>query len=196
MKPFLPSIAVILIGIALGSYSEPERKWLVTAESRLEISGSSNVNKFQCTNLSYAGKDTLYEKKGAAPGIRLLNGVISLKAEKFDCRNKLITNDFRRTLNAEEYPEIKVRFLCLRTNKNAPAWSPVNGEVEITIAGISRKYDIACQFLQAGKSKARLKGEKTVRLSDFDLEPRPKVLGMVKVDDTVKVNFHLVIQYL
>lgn len=196
MKPFAAIIAAFLIVTVFGSFTEPGRKWLVTAESRLEISGSSNINTFQCRNLSYAGSDTLYEKRGAASHSSLLNGIIRLKAEKFDCRNKLITNDFRRTLNAEEYPEIKVRFLCLRTNKNTPGWGPVNGEVEITIAGVSRKYDIDCQFLQSGNGKAQLKGEKIVRLSDFGLEPRPKVLGMVKVDDTVKVDFHLIIKYL
>lgn len=196
MKPFVSIIAVLLIVTVFGSFTGSERKWLVTAESRLEISGSSNINTFQCRNLSYAGSDTLYEKRGASPHSSLLNGIIKLKAEKFDCQNRLITNDFRRTLNAEDHPEIKVRFLCLRTNKNTSTWAPVSGEVEITIAGVSRKYDIDCQFLNSGKSKAQLKGEKIVRLSDFGLEPRPKVLGMVKVDDTVKVDFHLVIKYL
>lgn len=194
MKPFVGLILVFWLPLGLASFTGGERKWLVTEESRVEISGSSNVNEFQCLNVSYAGNDTLYEERDRTQNVYQLNGAIRLKAERFDCQNKLITNDFRKTLEAHQYPEIKVRFLCLKIPGKAAGWQPVNGQVEITIAGVSRQYAINCQFTYSGKGKARLKGEKRVGLSHFGLQPRPKMLGMIKVDDAVQVNFDLVIQ--
>ena len=197
MKPFLLISGALWIVICLGSFAGPEIKWLVTDESRLEISGRSNVNEFQCLNLSYAGNDTLYEERKASLKGYFLNGMISLDVERFDCHHKLITNDFKRTLNSDQYPVIKVQFLDLRIeNINAARMESAKGKVEITIGGVSRSYEMVGHFSNLGKGKAQLKGEKTVSLSDFGLEPRPKMLGMIKVDDSVDVNFNLIIKSL
>ncbi len=194
MKPIWLIIAALGILLVSGSFTAPEKKWLVTEESRLEISGSSNINEFQCLNVSYKGNDTLYENSNPGQSQYQLNGLITIMADEFDCRNRLITNDFRKTLNAGDYPVIKVRFLGLGIHRKAAEQEAVKGQTEITIAGVSRKYDISCRFTNSGTKKARLTGSKTVKLSVFGLEPRPKVLGMIKVDDTVKVDFDLVIR--
>lgn len=186
----IPFLAVTL----LLAFNEPPKRWLVTSDSSIEISGTSNINAFECLNLSYKGNDTLYEEKAASPNIIHLGGSISLEAEKFDCKNKFITRDFRNTLEADKHPEIKVRFLNLKVHKGTTEAEPVEGQVEITIAGISKKYDLKSRFNLCGKNKAQLIGEKAVSLSDFGLEPKSRFLGMIKVDDTVKVNFTLFIR--
>lgn len=42
-----------------------------------------------------------------------LNGCLELDVLHFDCHSKMITNDLRKTLKAEDYPGMVIRFLSL-----------------------------------------------------------------------------------
>lgn len=173
--------------------ARPE-KWLVTEESSLQISGSSNVNNFRCISLSYAGKDTLYEVQSTASGGASLSGVINLETEGIDCQNTLITNGFMETVKADEYPDIRISLLSLQKDSRQPEAQTIKGMVEISMAGVSRKYPLSSKLEKLDEGKAYLQGQQSLRLSDFGLQPKPKLLGMIKVDDRVSVDFQLIIQ--
>lgn len=113
MKLILYSIVSFVSVVLMRPEAQPA-KWLVTEESSLQISGSSNVNDFQCTSFSYTGKDTLYEVQSTAYGPASLSGVINLETEGIDCQNTLITNGFMETVKADEYPEIRISLRSLQ----------------------------------------------------------------------------------
>lgn len=172
----------------------PAAKWLVTEESRLQIKGSSNINNFQCMALSYTGKDTLYEVPASALEPASLYGIIKLKTEGIDCRNNLITDGFMETVKAEEYPEIRISLLSLQKDRMYAEAQTINGMVEINIAGVSRKYPLKGNLQVLDDDKLYLQGQQKLKLSDFGLQPQTRMLGMIKVEDQVAVNFQLIIK--
>lgn len=174
----------------------PAAKWLVTEESSLQISGSSNVNNFRCISLSYAGKDTLYEVASTTYSPASLSGVIHLETEGIDCQNTLITNGFMETVKAEEYPDIRISLLSLQKDSRHPEAQTIKGMVKISMAGVSRKYPLSSKLEKIDEGKAYLQGQQSLRLSDFGLQPKSKMLGMIKVEDSVSVDFQLIIQAL
>lgn len=193
MKLLLFPIIGFISAILMGPEAQPA-KWLVTEESSLQISGSSNVNNFQCTSLSYTGKDTLYEIQSTVYGPASLSGVINLEAEGIDCQNILITNGFMETVKAEEYPQIRISLLSLKKGNRYTEAQYIKGMVEISMAGVSRKYPLSSKLEKLDEGKAYLQGQQSLRLSDFGLQPKPKMLGMIKVEDSVSVDFQLIIQ--
>jgi hypothetical protein len=160
----------------------------VTGSSKLEIQGSTNVNKFKCLSTHYPGADTLVESVSKQSGNRILEGQINLRSSNFDCEHALITRDLKKTLKAEIYPEVHIKFLRL---KESNAGKTYTGLLEITIAGISRTYPVTCAVQTASSGEKLLAGTNHFELTDFKLDPPEKFFGAVKVANKVSVNFQL-----
>ncbi|WP_224997210.1 YceI family protein [Cesiribacter sp. SM1] len=167
------------------------KEWVVTEKSQLTISGSSNVNEFQCMSLSYAGGNSLYETWDVISKRPVMSGLITLKASAFDCQNKIMTQDMQKTIKADKYPNVKVHFLSLERMPSSGHQQKAKGVVEICLAGVSRQYEISATFQELGKSKAMLAGSLEFNLTDFNIEPPTKMMGAIKVKDCFTIDFNL-----
>ena len=103
----------------------------------------------------------------------------------------MMTRELRKTLKADQFPHLKVKFLSLKEldnlNQNV---NKICGNVEITIAGISKRYEITYQ-LQQEKNNMKLVGVQPIHFSDFKLIPPKKVGHLVRANDKLSVVFNL-----
>jgi len=169
--------------------AEPSR-WKVSPASRLEIQGSTNVTPFQCMSVDYSGTDVLWARSVKGQQQLVWSGEIVMKASNFDCENNIMTRDFQKTVQADQHPDIKVRFIQLV--QQCP--ETFEGKVEISLAGKSKQFPIQCFLRDPGNGKKTLTGEKSVKFSDFHIDPPVKFLGAVRVKDEVTVNFDLILE--
>lgn len=63
--------------------------------------------------------------------------------------------------------------------------------ITITIAGVSRKYEIYYTADKTGNGDRILSGTITINLNDLNITPPSKYFGMVKIKDEVIVKFGL-----
>jgi hypothetical protein len=170
-------------------------KWAVQKTSTMRIVGSSNINSFACDMKGYYNTDTIYcfdenDKNKAVA----LKGALEVEVLSFDCHNKILTSDLRKTLKADEYPKLIIRFLsleripCVSTNRDC-----LNGTVEIELAGSSRRFDINYSFVRKDAGCIQLNGERIFTFSDFKLKAPSKFAGLVKVKDVFDVQFTLLL---
>jgi len=144
-------------------------------DNYIQISGSTNINTFKCTNNTFrtpGGNFTISERN-------LPN--IALKVDDFDCRNKMMTSDFQKTLSAEDHPYLNIRFLSLDKNK-----AVYNAQIEVKMINRSKIYNITL-CLENGK----LTGKRSVKFSDFNILPPTKMGGMIVVKDDLNLVFAL-----
>jgi hypothetical protein len=94
--------------------SGPAVKWIVEKNSTLSVQGKTNVNKFTCNIDEYAEKDTIICIDNASKAVKL-TGELKMDVLSFDCHSKLITKDFRKTIKADKYPALTIRFLSLES---------------------------------------------------------------------------------
>ena len=145
-------------------------------ENYVQIFGSTNVNQFKCINNSF---------KFLASNMSLDNSnlpTISLKVAEFDCRNSIMTNDFKKTLSAEKFPLMNIKFLSLtKTQNNYIAL------IEVKIMNQSRKYNIEFDL----QNNNRLIGKERVKFSDFNITPPKRMGGMIVVKDDLDLTFSL-----
>lgn len=145
--------------------------------SSVTITGKTNVNHFKCYNEKIDAKiaRTLpdYSRKQR----------IALLIQDFDCRNRVMTADFRKTLSAERYPKLFLSFLKFEKIQK----DLYRASVEVTLTEKHRIYEVEFR-----KVKNSFIGTKTVRFSDFGLVPPKKMRGMVVVDDALELNINLV----
>ncbi|HVU58488.1 MAG TPA: hypothetical protein VHD83_25680 [Puia sp.] len=201
----LPVKSIFLVGlyvsfVAYGptpsGATHPERiKWIVEKTSTLSIAGSTNINKFCCQVTEYTGPDTLMTVKEAG-GVKetgiSLQGLLRIDIKDFDCRNRIMTSEFKHTLKYQQYPQLIISFLSLeKLPTGAPENGSVKGWVEVGLAGVSRKFEICYTSCRLGDGDLELIGVRAFGFSDFSLTAPRKMGGLVRVNDQLDVQFRL-----
>ncbi|MEB2773885.1 hypothetical protein SYJ56_01115 [Algoriphagus sp. D3-2-R+10] len=172
------------------------KTWKIDSGSVIEIAGSTNISNFRCESKKYQGGDVLTETYFPDRDMSEWSGEVILQTINFDCFNAIMTNDFRETLQIKDHPTISVRFLNLIKDSENINQENLRGEVEITLAGVSKIYPISCVFLAKNGGKALLAGERKLAFTDFEIDPPVKLLGTIKVRNSIEVNFGLVLEEL
>ena len=107
----------------------------------------------------------------------------------------MITKDLRKTLKAEEYPKMTIRFLSLQAmpvllNKT----ELIKGWVEVELAGVVKRFELSYSFSNNGQGDIQLDGGRSFNFSDFKLSPPKKMAGLIKIKDAFDVNFQLILR--
>jgi hypothetical protein len=154
-------------------------------QSFVIIHGSSNINQFH-----FSHDRPVIEN---ASGNFKTENYIRIPVNGFDASNNKMLVDFHEMVNAEEYPDIHIE---LESGKSAD-FDETSGltkfKSKISIAGKTNIYTIPSEVSTCQGSGYMLKGNLMVKLTDFGIEPPRKVLGAVKVNDEVFINFAFLI---
>lgn|SRR5665648_38792 len=154
------------------------------------ISGESNINRF---SFSYTTLSPDFGNALLYPSLPHGNE-IKIPVREFEPSNPLMYNDFLVNLHENEYPTITIRFSDLKKNNVKIPLADSMHEVMITIAGVTRDYNVDCIIQNCGTHYI-LRGSKTVRLTDFQLTPPEKLSGLVKVKDEITVSFGIILNF-
>ncbi|MHA4895554.1 YceI family protein [Pedobacter sp. PWIIR3] len=188
----LKHVLIILLLLLTAQDKGKAVKWALTKNCSLKVNGSTNINKFSCVIPDYTNPDTLamYSHKGAEEV--KISGQMVLPIKSFDCHNVIMTKDLRKTLKAEEFPKLTVTFISLSKYPDpSRGESIISGSVNISIAGITKRFDVAYRCTADGLKNITLIGTKTINFSDFNIIPPRKIGGMIKTNNQLDVEFTL-----
>lgn len=188
---FLMLLTPVLIHGFTICRSTPVR-WVLNKDCSLKVNGSTNVNKFSCVIPNYPNADTLaFYRTNLNEPIKI-TGVMILDVRAFDCHNPIMTKDLRKTLKAEKFPNLIIKFISLSKYPDpSEKDNSLKGAVTISIAGVTKKFDIAYKCLPINGNTITLIGSKQVTFSDFNILPPRKLGGMIQTNDALAVEFIL-----
>lgn len=169
----------------------PVNRWVVESSSSLYIEGRSNISPFRCDVTRYLKADTLElfkDEKGRQ--LIFSDSYLTIDINGFDCHQRFITNDFRKTLKAGQNRYLKVHMINMGLF-DTDSRQLVKGNVEIELAGVMKKATIDFVSIPGGSERIQMHGCKTFLFSDFNLVPPRKLAGFVRIEEEIKVNFHL-----
>ncbi len=171
--------------------SRSEFRWTVLPNSSITISGSSNINRFGCEAGGVYRAEPLLGSLAKDGKTVDMQGAISIAVDQFDCRHRMLNNDLRKTLKADEYPHMTIRFVSL---ERMPLYESgqdfISGKVLIELAGQRKTFVLRYSFSKT-PSGCKLEGSRAFSFADFNLSPPSKVGGMIKVKDDFDVAFTL-----
>jgi polyisoprenoid-binding protein YceI len=107
----------------------------------------------------------------------------------FDASNRKMLSDFHEMVSANEYPNIHIEIEPGKFADFDETSGRTRFKSKITIAGTTNEYIIPSEISSCQIAGYMLKGNLMVKLTDFGIEPPRKVLGAVKVNDEVFINF-------
>lgn len=191
MKKQIIAITLLLI---LSGFYPPDNKaiWVVMQGSSLSVNGTTNINSFQCDINNYNLPDTIILLRGMPKGQLLpMNGKLNLEIEAFDCHNRMMTSDLRKTLKAKIYPILSVKFISVNSFPDFKNPTKISGQVEISLSGVNKRFEINYLFTGDEKQEVHLKGNQKIHFSDFNLIPPSKLGGVIRANDELLVEFKL-----
>ena len=166
-------------------------KWIIEKSSNLCIEGKSNISAFRCDIIEYLHTDTVrFSRNEQQNQILNIRGGITIDINRFDCHQKHITGDLRKTLKADKIPLLKIELLSIGDFMNESTKN-VKGTVTISLAGITRQMDVDYQIVNNGDGYLNLYGSRGVMFSDFMLTPPNKLAGLIKVENKLQIQFRL-----
>ena len=192
MKALLIVLPIILSALHVKSQTLVHRL-IVQPSSTLNIEGTTNINNYECAISKYTGNDTLVLHEGGR-NIRpvFLKGAVELDASSCDCGMAPMTSDFRKAINSKQYPAIVIDFISFeRMPVYTTATDNFKGILKISLGGVTKLFEVNCTINATSSGIIHLVGTRTFSFSDFNITPPTRMLGAVKVNQSLKVSFHL-----
>lgn len=170
--------------------NEPSQLWAVESESNIKIKGTTNLNKFVCKIAQYGKKSILkFATKRSKHGHYNVEGHIVFPVDNFDCGHRIMTHDFKKTLNSSAYPDMRIAF---KNVSSLPSTSPQCIKVGLEIQLAECVKNITIDFEPSIKNHDLVwKGNVQLQFSDFDLDPPSKFGGSIKVKNDLDVEISL-----
>ena len=179
--------------IAWRTAGEP---WTLGPQSRLWIDGKSTVRKFSCKAPAFtidadAAPGALGAVMAGQKPVRALT--VTVPAAKMDCGNGTMNEHMWKALKVKDAPTIEFKLADYDVANSAAG---VQGTMRgtLSVGGAQRPVTIVAQAADAGGGAVRVSGAYELHMKEFDLKPPTLMMGTLKVDELVIVNFDLVLQ--
>lgn len=182
---------LILVSFSTMTKLKNSKSILIASESKLYITGTSNVNTFKCEfNIKTLDEPipVLYEKDNDV--IRFENATLTLENSCFDCGGNGINKDFYSLLQSEEYPHIFLRLKQIKKKQHDK--NSIEALIEIEIAGVSKSYYMDATL--TNEHDLIINGQLKLNICDFDLMAPKKMFGLIVISEDIEINFRLVVK--
>lgn len=196
----LLTIFAIIFGMGEVAYSQltytPDQK------SRLWIEGKSNINEFECQANQYFAEATLIDDNDPIEYRRQFEDRVFMQVEimvnGFECGRSRMNQDLQKALKSSEFPEITFTFdnatiLAMPDDLDNEDENSFELDVQgsLTVAGQTREIRFTTKAYFVETYRIRAIGKTTIRMTDFGVEPPTALMGLVKAEDELIVNFDL-----
>ena len=171
----------------------------INSSSVLEVNGKTNINSFCCTaKETFSTKKLRYRQNSNGSLYMFEDAKLTLQTQNLDCGRKAINKDMKKTLQADKYPNIilhlkEIRNTACNDLSACNELTEVLAVADITITCNTIKYNFPVVVTKFTDSQFRVMGGTTLQLCDFEIEAPTALLGLIKVDDKLQIDFDLFI---
>jgi hypothetical protein len=186
-------ILLTLVGFFIAQHSYCHEYELFCRLDNISIEGKTNVNNFEFIyDSSNAKRVHIIEENQTEKSFYGSFIKFELPVKAFESNNKKMNRDFYQMLNASHYPEIYVKIKTSKLKKMSMGKQPSSLGLELTLAGITKTVESRCYYLEHfSGNKIIMKGITKINLHNFSLKPPKKMLGLVRVNETIFINFEV-----
>ena len=189
-------LALAILVPAAGAWTVANEQLVLQPQSRLWIDGTSTIRSFTCR----AGEvNAVVEVNGANAIPSLLTGEkgvkavqVTVPAEKMECGNGKMNDHMRNALKVAENPTITFSLTNYDVARNADGISgTINGTLDL--GGVKKPISLQATGASQG-GMLHVNGVYELKMTDYGLKPPSLMFGRIKVGETVKVGFDLLLK--
>lgn len=190
--------AALLLALAPAAVAFRAATTTMTLEpsSRIWVQGTSTVRAFTCEAPQF---DATINVAAAGAAEQLLRGeravqtaTLRVNAQRLDCRNGTMNAHMARALKSAEYPTIDFVLGTYEPNRTADGIAgTVSGQ--LTLGGVTRPITVGATARPQGDA-LKLTGVHDLNMTEYGLKAPSLMMGTMRVNPVVKVNFDLLIK--
>lgn len=191
---WLTTSLIVLAASTAARASVPDHP--IRPESRVWISGASNIRHFTCKARALSGAIAL---RGVAADAPVLAGQnvssspsLSVTVDRLDCGIGLMNHHLRDALRGALHPRIDFRLTTYEVDLNTP--TPVARLAGlVTIAGVQRPVAATATVRADSLGVLHVRGSYDVRPTEFGVAPPRRFGGLLRVRDRITVHFDVAV---
>ena len=189
-------LALAIIVPASGAWTVANEMLVLQPESRLWIDGTSTVRSFSCK----AGEvNAVVDANGPSAIAQLLTGDkgvkavhVTIPAERLDCGNGTMNEHMRKALKIADNKTIEFRLTDYDVVRRAEGIAgTINGTLKL--GGVTKPITMKAEGKPEG-GMLHITGHYELDMTDYGLKPPTLMFGRIKVGETVKVNYDLLLK--
>jgi polyisoprenoid-binding protein YceI len=189
-------LALAIIVPASGAWTVANELLVLQPQSRLWIEGTSTIRGFSCK----AGElKATVEANGPNAIAALLIGDkgigsvrVTVPAERMDCGNGTMNEHMKKALKVSDNPTIEFHVTSYDVARQADGITgTITGTLEL--GGVTKTISVDA----VGKPQdgmLHVTGSYPLKMTDYGLKPPSLMFGRIKVAESVKVNFDLLLK--
>jgi len=159
----------------------------------LSIEGSTNINDF-----IFFWENSFVNQKNPSILSKICennnseNLNFNIPLQSFEGGNQAMRNDFLQLVKASEYPLVAVGLEKIKPECEDSSKQII--DLSVTLAGVKKTVQADYTSSTDSENRLILSGSTSFLLTDFQLEPPEKAMGLIRVKNQVFIKFDIVIQ--
>lgn len=198
-------LTVPVFGVAALAPADPPADSVVrlalAPESRLWLEGGSSLHDWSCdageivAEMRVRRRDDVSADAGLPDAIERVR--VDVPVDRITCGNGTMEEKLREALDAADHPRVTFRMddYAIIPDSADPGTMLVGAQGTLTIAGTERPIQLSVMGQDTGRDGLRITGSAQVLMSEFGVKPPTAMLGLLKTDDRVLIQFELVTTY-
>lgn len=162
---------------------------LSSTSSKMTVNGSSSLHDWEMKVGKFNGELELEVVENEIRAIEELS--ILIMAKSLDGGKSGMNEDAYEALRADTYRTINFEFENLNSSNCTSGVCELQLQGFLTVAGTRQLVTVSLDALLS-EEKITLSGKKSLKMTDFKVEPPRAFLGLIRAYDDVTVNFELV----
>jgi hypothetical protein len=184
---FIGFLGVLITNSNIKNPNMKESTVFFSSQSYLKIKGKTNVSTFECEfNMDVLSDSMTVSYFDHDNHLKFNKASLTLPNLEFSCGGKAIDKDFNKLLNTDKFPEI---VLILKEITPNDASSSVNATVDIMICNVVNTYTVPVSV--SSSDQIQIDGRLPLNIKDFNLTAPSKVMGLIKVNPEIEIEFSL-----
>ena len=180
--------SVVFLLISNKNYSQ--EYILNTQKSSLIVLGTSNVHDWEIETENQKGSISL----DATSKIQIQNLKIVVQAESLKSGKRGMDKNTYKALNTDKYKTIEFQFVSTDAITDVGNGTfKVKSKGDLTISGVTKRISLDFTLNQVNDT-VNLAGEKTIKMTDYGIEPPKALFGTIKTGDEITIKFNTILQ--
>jgi polyisoprenoid-binding protein YceI len=166
--------------------SQAQSYQLNNSTSTLIVDGTSNIHDWQIKAENQQGKLIAHFEDGKLTNIQQLD--FSVTAESLKSGKSGMDKNTYKALNTSKYKQIVFTLSTINSINGADGSYKVLASGNLMIAGVTKPIDITFDVKVQGNT-IKLTGAKTIKMTDFGVDPPKAMFGTITTGDAVAIKF-------
>lgn len=183
LRLILPLLA---LAVVLNAFSQRHIE-LFPQESSLKVTGTSSLHDWEMMATNLGGKIVLKQYGRNIEGFEKID--LALSSVSLSSNNSVMDRKAHDALEVDKHPDIRFSMTAyeLKNLTDGNFQGTIIGN--LTIAGRTNYLSIPFQAQYIDMNNFKVSGNKSLKMSDFGIDPPRAMLGALKTGDEVNVEF-------